>query len=124
MQHSTSAPTQGEASRIERMMTLGCVACASLGFWHVAEECHHLLEGNVRLGHWFTIPLCRGHHRGIWNYLQREILPPEKRVAISDGRKAFCREYPSERELWERVQGRLKLALVWPLSKRVQRKTA
>jgi hypothetical protein len=105
-----------EAERITRMMRLGCCACAHLQLPVPAQECHHILHGNKRLGHWYTIPLCRGHHQGDWRELSLVLLDKE-RVAISDGRKAFTAVYPSERELWERVQRRLKLPTSWPQSK-------
>lgn len=103
-----------EAQRIADMMKLGCVACAHLQLPVPAIECHHILDGHRRLGHWFTIPLCRGHHQGDW---RSSPVPPLQRVAISDGRKAFTAIYPSERELWDRVQVRLHLSRAWPVSK-------
>ena len=71
------------------------------------------------MGHWFTLPLCRGHHQGDWNQQQIELIPPKKRVAISDGRKAFNAAYVSERKLWERVQDRLHLPKVWLASTKI-----
>ncbi|MDB6103323.1 MAG: Recombination enhancement, RecA-dependent nuclease [Gammaproteobacteria bacterium] len=108
-----------EELRCERMMRLGCMACAYLEIIHPAQECHHLLDGGRRMGDWFTLSLCRGHHQGDWSAEQMILIPHEKRIAISDGRKAFCRIYPTERELWELVQERLGLA--WPPSKIVPR---
>jgi len=43
-------------------------------------------------------------------------------VAISDGRPLFYAIYGSERELWEKVQLRLKLSLAWPVSKILSRR--
>lgn len=103
--------------RVDQMMRLGCVACAYIEIPYVAQECHHLLMGNRRMGDWFTIPLCMGHHRGCWTPEQIEGLNPAARVAISDGRKAFTKVYPTERELWELVQERL--GLTWPAPKGV-----
>ena len=117
MNHSTRAPTKYEAERIEAMKRLGCVACAVLGIPYAQIEVHHLLDGGVRMGHWFTIPLCAGHHRGLFTALQRDLLEEKQQVAISDGRKLFRAVYGTERELWERVQTRLKLPKVWPVSK-------
>lgn len=117
MNHSTRAPTKREAQRIQAMMKLGCVACAVLGIPYANVECHHLLDGGVRMGHWFTLPLCAGHHQGRFTTLQRKLLEREQRVGISDGRKRFNAVYGTERALWERVQDRLKLPKVWPVSK-------
>ena len=121
MNHSTRAPTKYEAERIEAMKRLGCVACAVLSIPYAHVECHHLLDGGVRMGHWFSIPLCAGHHRGAFTALQRDLLDENQQVAISDGRKRFSAIYGTERQLWERVQIRLKLPKVWPVSKIVPR---
>jgi len=116
-----------EELRIQQMMRLGCVACAFIEIPMIAHECHHLLDGNRRMGHWFTIPLCSGHHRGQWSAEQREVLGQrsirERKtylVAISDGRKTFTMIYPTERQLWESVQERLGLS--WPKSKILPRR--
>jgi hypothetical protein len=116
--------TQAESNRIARMMRLGCCACACLEMPYIAEECHHILEGNTRLGHWYTIGLCRGHHRGCWTDEQIEAIDPDYRVAISDGRKVFTLVYPAERILWETTQDRLKLPKLWPVSKILPRSVA
>lgn len=120
MKHSTRAPTKYETERIEAMKRLGCVACAALGVPNLnALELHHILDGGKRMGHWFTIFLCRGHHQGDWSAAQH--VEDEHRVAISDGRKRFRLIYGTERSLWERVQTKLKLTKAWPVSKRVPR---
>ena len=119
--------TKLEEMRVQQMMRLGCVACASIDVVMPAQECHHLLYGNRRMGDWFTIPLCMGHHRGAWSEEQREVLGQmsirERKnflVAISDGRKAFTTIYPTEQTLWETVQDRL--GLLWPTPKIVARR--
>lgn len=117
MQHSTGPMTIAERARAEKMLAMGCVACATLELWCPADEIHHLILGNKRMGHWYTIPLCRGHHQGHWRWEQIDAIPAEKLVAISNGRKAFNAAYPTERELWEVVQSRLHLAKDWPISK-------
>lgn len=123
MEHSTQAPTKYEAERIAAMMRLGCVACATLDIPNVNRlECHHIIEGNRRLGHYFSIPLCVSHHRGIEWALVSDLIETKKRVAISDGRKRFVLVYGTERSLWERVQKKLKLPLIWPVSKLVPRR--
>lgn len=120
MKTSLRAPTRYEAERLEAMMRLGCVACAMLfSLPVIAQECHHILSGGRRMGHWFTLPLCRGHHQGDWSKEQKELIEPTMLVAISDGRKAFVAVYPSERELWELVQKRLHLPRMWPVSSKI-----
>lgn len=122
MQHSTGKPTKAEAKRIEDMMRLGCAACASLDLFCPADECHHLISGNKRLGHNYTIPLCRGHHRGLWRWGQQDCIPAQKLVSISSGGHRWNAAYPTEKELWERVQIRLHLPLDWPQSKLLPRR--
>jgi hypothetical protein len=122
MKHSTGRPTRYEQERIEAMVKLGCAACAHLGIPYAQIEVHHILDGGVRMGHWFTIPLCAGHHQGYFTKLQTELIEPQKLVSISSGRKAFRRVYPTERELWVRVQNKLKLPAVWPTSKVLARR--
>ena len=119
MKTSLRAPTKYEAERMDAMMRLGCVACAQIGIAHVAQECHHILSGGRRMGHWFTLPLCRGHHQGDFSAEQRQVFPAGTLVAISDGRKLFNAVYSPERKLWEVVQDRLHLPKVWPVSSKV-----
>lgn len=116
--------TRAERERIERISRLGCVACAKLDIVNVGTDIHHILDGGIRMGHGFTICLCPGHHRGVWGPEQIEIIPVEKRISISDGRPLFYAVYGSEQELWQRVQLRLKLPVVWPVSKIVPRSVA
>jgi hypothetical protein len=121
MKTSLNSPTKYEQTRIDAMRSLGCVACAVIGVPNLNQlELHHLLLGGVRMGHYFTIFLCRGHHQGDWSQL--EWIEPKYRVAISDGRKRFVLVYGTERSLWERVQTKLKLPKVWPTSKIVARR--
>lgn len=123
MKTSLRAPTRYEAERIEALQKLGCVACAVLGVPNVNHlELHHILDGGIRMGHWFTLFLCRGHHQGDWSELQLEWIGPKQRYAISDGRKRFNAVYGTERSLWETCQKRLNLSLAWPVSKRVPRR--
>ena len=122
MNHSTRAPTKYEAERIEAMKRLGCVACAVLGIPYIDTEIHHILNGGKRMGHWFTIPLCAGHHQGRFTALQRDLLEPKQQVGLSDGRKLFNAIYGSEKQLWERVQDRLRLPKMWPVSKILPRR--
>jgi Recombination enhancement, RecA-dependent nuclease len=120
---SLNSPTRYEQERIDAMRNLGCVACAVLGVPNLNHlELHHILDGGVRMGHYFSVFLCRGHHQGDWSQGQLEWIPARKRVAISDGRKRFVKIYGTERSLWEKVQNKLKLPAVWPISKIVPRR--
>ena len=94
--------TRAEKQRIERMLSLGCAACAELWLWHTAED-HHIVEGR-EMGHWYTIPLCPGHHRNLWSEEQVACIQADERVSIAHGRKAFLEVFSSEKELWLRVK--------------------
>jgi len=121
MNHSTGKPTKYEQNRIDAMLKLGCVVSAQLGFWTVAEV-HHIVDGNRRLGHWYTLPVSPGFHRGVWSPEQIELIPPDLRIAISDGSKLFEKHYGTQRELWMKIQARLKLPAIWPSSKILPRR--
>lgn len=52
-----------EASWMNRAQASGCIVCwLQYGFKAVAEI-HHIKEGDRRMGHLFTLPLCGPHHR-------------------------------------------------------------
>lgn len=42
-----------------------CVCCNVRGHLSMYPEIHHLLSGNRRRGHMFTVALCEWHHRGV-----------------------------------------------------------
>lgn len=68
MKHSTGKPTKAEAARMARLKVMPCVSCViAFGRFETCgpTEVHHLLSGNKRRGHMFTIPLGRWHHQGI-----------------------------------------------------------
>jgi hypothetical protein len=118
-------PTRAESARITLMLEiLDCAACIvemTIGWPKARPECHHIVEGNRRLGHWYTIPLCAGHHRGAWTTEQRKFLG-QGPVALSDGRKLFVARYGTERNMWVWTQLQLNMPLTaWPTSKRVPR---
>lgn len=119
------APTVSESDRIDRMLLLGCTFCIVLGIPNFRFiECHHIVEGNRRLGHLYTLPLCRGHHREEWEPDQVLNLEVKELVAISSGSKAFIPIYGTERYHWEKIQVLLNRPEVWPVSKRVARRVA
>lgn len=123
MKSNAPAANKIEQDRIDKMLQMGCAACAFLGVPNLVNtEVHHMLDGNVRLGHWFSIGLCSGHHRGVWTEGQLTWIEAHQRVAISDGRKAFTKIYPTEWQLWERTQFVLRLDDTKPESKIVPRR--
>lgn len=125
MRTSTGKPTKAEQARIERMLLLGCCACATLGIpnYHCLEV-HHILSGNKRLGHRYSIPLCSGHHRNAFTETQKVTLNHFQLVSIASGRKLFKAVYGTERKLCEKVDFLLGLDTPWPKSKIVARRAA
>ena len=82
-------------------------------------EIHHLVEGNKRLGHWWTIALHSWWHRGV---PPRGMRASEARAlygaALTDGRKAFYASHGfDERDLWVEAQGRMGMSVQLPVSK-------
>jgi len=115
MKTALKPATVREQQRIVAMLRLGCVACAVIGIPNGKDiECHHIVRSSRRMGHWYTLPLCVGHHRGYWSTAMLQVIPKDKRVGIYSGSKAFSREYGTERELWVLVQERLHLPAIWP----------
>ena len=64
MRTSTGKPTKFEAERMDAFQRVGCVACYLHGRYS-EPQVHHLLSGNKRRGHRYTIPMCPAHHQGI-----------------------------------------------------------
>jgi hypothetical protein len=121
MKHSTGKPTQEEAARIKLIMGMSCAVCALHGdVSKRALELHHIVRGGKRMGHWYSIQLCRGHHQGRWD--QRN--PQPAQVAISDGMKAFRRAHGGLDDLaiWQRLQVILGMNDELPKSKIVPRR--
>lgn len=106
------------------MRCIGCLACAHLGLPNFERlELNHLLDGGRRMGHAFSIFLCRGHHQGDW-WSERQLvqLEPQQRVSIKQGRKVFAEVFGTERSLWERIQVTINDPTEWPLSKIIARR--
>jgi hypothetical protein len=125
--HKNSKPaTKAEKARIDGALVLGCVCCNLAGYKRHGEklEAHHILSGGKRMGHWFVIALCIGHHQGYFSARQQELIASGKLVAISDGRKLFNAAFDSERSLWIVTQEALHLPTDWPASKILPRRVA
>ena len=108
--------TKAEKLRIERMKAeIGCICCRlTLNAWAGCEEVHHILIGNRRAGHWWTLPLCYRHHQGracggVW-------------TSIAQGSKAFSRIHGTQWDLWLKVQHMLNLDDTLPPSKLASRR--
>lgn len=116
---------KADKARIERIFLLGCCACAAIGVPnHHQIEIHHILSGGERMGHRWTIPLCKGHHQGYFTAAQRVRLEPEELVSIGTGRKPFNQMFGTERSLLKKVDFLLGLETPWPTSKILPRRAA
>lgn len=95
MKHSTGKPTKAQQERFKKLHELGCICCKKLGFWQF-PEIHHIVEGMRRLGHDWTLPLCKMHHRdrGLSDFWG---------PSIADGSKAFAKRWGTQRELLREV---------------------
>ena len=108
MKHSTGSLTKSDKERFLSLTLIGCIACRFHGKYRSAEI-HHLLSGNKRRGHEYTIPLCRFHHQGDpdfgWtaNEMAQRIGPSLARES-----KAFHIAFGSDDELLERVNELIK----------------
>jgi len=117
MKNDAPPPTKRERARITRILALTCVYCALSGDFRKRDvENHHIVRGNKRLGHWYTLQVCVGHHRGQWT-------DQAIRVGIASGRHALKEAYGyDELELWQRQQIVLGLDDALPPTKIVPRR--
>jgi len=116
MKNNAPRATAYEQQRINRMKAeIGCICCLlRTGVTNYYVEVHHIVQGNKRLGHWYTLPLCRTHHRirgtgGIF-------------TSIADGSKAFAKVHGTELDLWLKVQHMLELPDELPPTKVLARR--
>lgn len=57
-------PTKAERQHMARVAEMGCIACRKDGHPDTPASVHHIVQGNRRLGHMYTLPLCYAHHQG------------------------------------------------------------
>lgn len=117
MHRNAKRQTAAERARNDRIMSMHCIVCALSGDFAPRKlECQHIVRANKRLGHWFTIPLCLGHHQGKWS-------DQVVQVGIADGRHAFKEAHGyDELELWQKLQVTLGLPDDLPASKIISRR--
>lgn len=125
MRHSTTTPTKAEGERIRRIVNMGCIITWRRRRVFSPCEVHHIVEGNRRLGHMYSLPLNVWYHRGICD----AGMSPRDMIklyghSIIHGSKLFERDHGTERRLWEIVQRLLKLDRTWPGSKILPRRIA
>jgi hypothetical protein len=54
---------KAETARADRMAAeIGCIFCALMDRKVNCDHRHHVKRGNLRMGHWYTLPLCEMHH--------------------------------------------------------------
>lgn len=94
---------------------VGCICCREQfgpnRALYIFAEVHHILCGNRRMGHWYTLPLCSQHHRNVLG------LTDPRWASIAQGRKTFAAVHGTEIDLWKKVQGLLGLPAELPASK-------
>lgn len=124
-------PTAFEQVRINAMLKFGCIVTATRKDRGLEvpmrgkNEVHHLVDGNKRLGHAYTIVLNSWYHRGVVPYPATSKKEARARygAALSDGRTAFRASHGyDDRDLWVDTQGRMGMSCDLPLSKIVPRR--
>ena len=68
--HANQKPwTKAEKARAARMaLEIGCIFCwLDEGERVPCDHRHHIISGNKRMGHWFTLPCCTRHHADCHN---------------------------------------------------------
>jgi hypothetical protein len=107
VKHSTGKPTKAQEERFRRLQDLGCIACRHELRW-TQPEIHHLVEGQRRLGHDHTIPLCPWHHRGLPAYdLDTADTEATLGPSLARSKRKFVARYGTERALLAEVDDRL-----------------
>jgi len=110
--------TKEELAHMARVRQWPCLCCAQSGIVRRAVL-HHIKSGTKRMGHFFVLPLCRGHHVG-------EFIAGEDyghRYSVHRHHRNFVVTFGTERELWEDIQTLLQLPITrWPTTKILPRR--
>jgi hypothetical protein len=60
---NTKPWTKAEKARADRMaVEIGCAFCWLEGNRRNCDHRHHIIDGNKRMGHWYTLPVCEDDH--------------------------------------------------------------
>ncbi len=86
-------PTKLEREWMNRIADLGCVACKQDGIESPASV-HHIIQGNRRLGHLYSIGLCYPHHQGDGRQVP----------SVHYTKRTFVQRYGTELELLAELQ--------------------
>ena len=58
--------TKAEKKHLNKVASLGCIACRQMGYFGTPAEIHHIKGKNIKSkksSHFEVIPLCPYHHR-------------------------------------------------------------
>lgn len=78
------APTVTERRWLGAITAFGCIACYLGGVRGVPAAVHHIIDGNRRMGHRFTLPLCDpGHHQNGQSVGRISLHPGKSRMFIA-----------------------------------------
>lgn len=107
-------PTKFEQLRIDAMMKGGCILILRRQLRRLGQvptngrvECHHIVDGNKRLGHLYSIPLHSWYHRGVVPYPARSAREAREwyGASLANGSKAFKADHEvDELGLWQELQ--------------------
>lgn len=90
------------------MATLKEMPCAAYPCIQGPCDVHHLLSGNRRRGHMFTVPLCAWHHRAVpLGGFSIATLEAHLGPSLALTSKKFRERYGTDDELLERVNAQL-----------------
>lgn len=92
-------PNKEEKEHMGKIAMMQC--CAANGDCSPGTEVHHITKTGRRLGHMFTIPLCKNHHG------PQTPLPFGE--AVHKGTKTFESQYGTQMKLLELTMERLGL---------------
>lgn len=93
-------PTLEEKKWFDALQQIGCIVCLNEERGVSPPDIHHVHQnGNRRVSHLHTIPLCPLHHRSGHN--------TKEYVSRHPWKKEFERRYGTEWELLEQVQQRV-----------------
>lgn len=89
-------PTAAEREWMAAVAQIGCIVCHLQNRGYVPCAVHHIVEGQRRLGHMFTIGLCDpGHHQNS---------PDPEQISRHPYRARFTAAYGSEYDLLKITQ--------------------
>ena len=110
--------TKMELEYMDRVRSLPCLCCAMHGIIR-RSTVHHIKCGNKRMGHRFVLALCKGHHKGEFEFGS----PYGHHYYVHGSHRMFVATFGTERSLWEHQQILLGLPTTgWPESKILSRR--